>query len=219
MQRTRWTPIKLDTIEMIKNIIFDFGDIFIDLDKEAPYREFRALGLEDSPEYKQLLQVNLEYETGHVLTEELISAYQDVLPYASRQQIITAWNSILKTIPKPRLEFIQQLKRENKYRLFLLSNTNHLHIEEVEKRTPFYTEFKACFEKFYLSHQIQLRKPNHDIFYYVLKGNQLYPEETLFIDDTEENCVAAKQLKIHTWNLNPKVDDVRELFSKNSRLF
>lgn len=202
---------------MIKNIIFDFGDVFIDLDKEAPYRELKALGIDTIP--KHLLRLNEEYEVGQVLTEELIDSYRDTLPYASRQQIIDAWNSILKTIPPARFEFLQKLKEKNSFRLFLLSNTNHLHIEEVKRKTPFYSDFKACFEKFYLSHEIQLRKPNHDIFQYVLKGNQLYPEETLFIDDTEENCDAAQQLGIRTWNNNPKTDDITELFSKNTHLF
>ena len=80
-------------------------------------------------------------------------------------------------------------------------------------------EFKNCFEKFYLSHEIKLRKPNKEIYEFALKENNLIAEETLFIDDLEENTTAASALGIHVWNLIPNQVYVSQLFIKKQHLF
>ena len=112
---------------------------------------------------------------------------------------------------------MKKLAASGKYRLFLLSNTNDLHIESVKNSVgiPFFTEFKNCFEQFYLSHEINLRKPDTEIYEFVLKSNQLSPDETLFVDDLKENTVGASLLGIQVWNLNPTKECVTELFDKN----
>jgi len=196
----------------IKNIIFDFGDVFINLDKSATQEHldhFGILQLDNS-----ILQLNTQYEKGEIPTDAFIEAYLNTYPKLTNAAMVKAWNSILKDLPEYRLEFLQQLKKEGTYRLFLLSNTNDLHINWVKSNVEFYDEFKACFEEFYLSHEINLRKPEPEIFQHVLRQNGLVAEETLFIDDTEEHILSAKALGIQAWHLNPKTDDVTELFSK-----
>ncbi|HCY98202.1 MAG TPA: haloacid dehalogenase, partial [Polaribacter sp.] len=128
-----------------------------------------------------------------------------------------AWNAILLDFPEKRLKFIQELAKNKKYRLFLLSNTNDLHISWIQNDwgIELYTAFKNCFEQFYLSHELRLRKPNKDIYNFVLEANHLIAEETLFIDDTKENTIAAKSLGIQVWHLIPGNEDVVELFTKN----
>jgi putative hydrolase of the HAD superfamily len=54
-----------------------------------------------------------------------------------------------------------------------------------------------CFEKSYYSHDIGLRKPDREIFDFVLKDSNLAPGETLFIDDTWANVEAANAIGIH----------------------
>ena len=89
----------------------------------------------------------------------------------------------------------------------------------ISLSTPFsikklFSEFKNCFEKFYLSHEIHLRKPNKDIYEFIIETNKLTPEETFFVDDTEENIAMANKLGIKTWHINPNSEDVVDLFSK-----
>ena len=79
--------------------------------------------------------------------------------------------------------------------------------------------FKKCFDAFYLSQEIQLRKPNSDIYNFVLDTHKLFPKECLFIDDTIENTETAKQLGIHIWNINPKTEDIIDLFNIRKELF
>tara|TARA_B110000238_G_scaffold163073_1_gene177546 strand:- start:293 stop:898 length:606 start_codon:yes stop_codon:yes gene_type:complete len=199
---------------MIKNIVFDFGDIFINLDKKIFVEELQKLQV--LQESKEMLPILQEYEMGLISTEIFLLFFQEKLN-VSKISLIRAWNSILLDFPQNRLSFIQELASAKKYRLFLLSNTNDLHISWIKNNwgMDLYNAFKICFEQFYLSHEINLRKPNNNIYKFVLNTNNLIAEETLFIDDTEENTTAAKALGIHIWNLKPGKEDVLELFTKN----
>ncbi|MBW1297725.1 HAD family hydrolase [Aquimarina litoralis] len=202
---------------MIKTIIFDFGDVFINLDKSATNKELLKFGLPSLT--KEFIDINESYEIGAITTMEFINYYQKALPNSSEQQIIDAWNAILKDFPIERLDFLKKLSNENKYKLILLSNTNELHISWIQENIPFYLDFKSCFDAFYLSHEIHLRKPNANIYEFVINKHQLSPTETLFIDDTYANTESAKQLRINIWNNNPKTEDITELFTKKTDLF
>jgi FMN phosphatase YigB (HAD superfamily) len=199
---------------MIKNIVFDFGDIFINLDKKLFAEELQKIHI--SQESEELLPILQQYEMGLVSTDKFLTFFEERL-HVSQDKLKRAWNSILLDFPKERLRFIQNLSESKKYRLFLLSNTNDLHISWIQKNWGMeqYNAFKICFEQFYLSHEINLRKPNNNIYEFVLTTNDLAPKETLFIDDTKENTDAAKALGIHIWNLKPGKEDVLELLTKN----
>ncbi len=203
---------------MIKNIIFDFGDVFLDLDKEGAMHNaldaFQTDKLTD-----EMISVNCLYEQGLITTSEFVDFYFNSFPQLTRQEIINIWNYILKEFPLHKLEFLKKLNNQNQYQLVLLSNTNELHMEWVKENVPFYPEFKNCFHKFYLSHEINLRKPDKAIFEFVLKENNFSPSETLFIDDTKENTEAASKLGIHTWNIDEAKEDVVDLFIIKKELF
>jgi putative hydrolase of the HAD superfamily len=156
---------------------------------------------------------------GLISSESFISSYINNFSSLSHEGIITAWNAILIDFPKYRYHFIKKLAEEKNYRLILLSNTNEIHIDWVKEKVPFFEEFKSCFDAFYLSHEINLRKPNSDIFEFVLNKHQLKAEECLFIDDVLENTTAAEKLGIHVWNLEPTREDVIDLFTTNKALF
>lgn len=202
---------------MIKNIIFDFGDIFINLDKQGTYKAMAALGVTTITE--DMIKVYHQYEKGLISTEEFIDFYEQKV-HLKREDLVNAWNAVLLDFPKRRLDFITELAASKKYRLFLLSNTNDLHIKWIQNSlgTTFYNEFKNAFEQFYLSHEIHFRKPDLEIYEFVLDENNLNPNETLFVDDLKENTDSAQKLGIQTWNLDPITEDVTALFSKNYNL-
>ena len=201
---------------MIQNIIFDFGDIFIDLDKLASFNAMQGYGLNQIT--NEMEELNKEYEKGLISTPDFISYYQEIFPDISNENLINAWNAIILDFPEHRLKFIESLAKKNEFRLFLLSNTNELHIERViERMNPErYERFKKCFEKFYLSHEINLRKPDLEIYNYVIDQNKLSIKNTLFIDDTKENTDAAAALGMKVWNLIPESDDIIHLFNKKT---
>ena len=199
---------------MIKNIIFDFGDIFINLDKQGTYKAMAALGVTEITE--EMMEVYHQYEKGLMTTENFIDFFF-IKFNIPKKDLINAWNAVLLDFPKRRLDFLTELAKDKKYRLFLLSNTNNLHIKWVQNSLgkSFYNTFKNSFEQFYLSHEIHFRKPDTEIYEFVLKQNNLIANETLFVDDLKENTDSANQLDIKTCNLNPKKEDVTQLFSKN----
>ncbi len=201
---------------MIENIVFDFGDIFIDLDKEATGRALRELGLEAFP--PGMMELFLQYEKGAVSTVEFLEGMEVFLPGTPQEEIVMGWNSILREFPDHRLDFIRNFSATREQRLFLLSNTNELHIEYVRKQmglTKFNT-FRDAFEGFYLSYEMGMRKPDEEIFEFVGAQMGLLPDKTLFIDDTEENTRAAGRLGWQTWHLRVGREEITELPSRFS---
>ena len=197
---------------MIDTIIFDFGDIFINLDKEATISGLKKLGMTEwNSEFDRL---NLLFETGDISHEDFLKGFQEQLPNASIEEILEAWNAVLLDFPLYRLEFLQMLSK--KYRLFLLSNTDSIHIETFENKsgTSFYSDFYQCFEKVYFSFEIGMRKPNPEVFQYLINKHELSPKRTLFVDDKKENTDSAAVLGFHIWNLQVGKEDVVDLFEK-----
>ncbi|QSB28249.1 HAD family phosphatase [Flavobacterium sp. CLA17] len=198
---------------MIDTIIFDFGDIFINLDKQATISGFRKLGLKEWS--TELDRLNLLFETGDISHDDFIEGFQKELPNASKEEILEAWNAVLADFPLYRLEFLQMLSK--KYRLFLLSNTDSIHIETFEHKSgiSFYSDFYQCFEKVYFSFEIGKRKPNADAFQYLINKHELSPKRTLFVDDKKENTDSAAALGFQVWNLQVGKEDVVDLFDKH----
>ena len=205
------TNLNLSEI-MIEAIIFDFGDVFINLDKQAIDTEFRKLGL--TAWHEDLDILHKKYELGKIDELEFMSGFQKHLPNTDLTSIRSAWNSILGDFPLYRLEFLQMIS--SKYRLFLLSNTDNTHIEKFEHKEgqTFARDFYSCFEKVYFSYEIKLRKPEEDTFKFVLNNHNLNPKKTLFIDDKKENIDVAEKLGFKIWNIQPGVEDVTQLFDK-----
>ena len=197
---------------MINTIIFDFGDIFINLDKQATITSFEKLGLKEWND--DLDQLNLQFETGKVSRENFLFGIQEHIPNASIKEILAAWNATLLDFPLYRLEFLQMLSQ--KYRMFLLSNTDAIHIETFEQASgvSFYRDFYQCFEKVYFSFESGLRKPNPEIFNHLISNHELAPKRTLFIDDKKENTDAAFALGFEVWNLEVGKEDIIHLLDK-----
>ncbi|MGA9238862.1 HAD family hydrolase [Robiginitalea sp.] len=196
---------------MIQNIIFDFGGVFINLDMDAVNRGLNSYGLVAPG--ADLLSLSAQYEKGEVDSKTFLRRVQQSIPGSQEEGIRQIWNATIADFPFARLEFLIKLKESGRYRMFLLSNTNALHIEQVRDNMgkDNFDRFRGCFEAFYLSHEIGMRKPDPKIFSFVLDKNGLRPEETLFIDDTKEHIESASALGINTWHLDVQKESILEL--------
>lgn len=172
----------------IKNIIFDYGGVFLTLDEDATYRSFQNLGL--FAVTPSLAAANMDFQRGRISSGKFISAIKKELPEdVTDQQVKDAWCAMLGTIPRERIDLLKILRR--KYRLFLLSNTDDIHIERVNSTVPDVGEFLSLFEKVYYSQDTGYRKPEKEIFGLVLRENNLKADECLFVDDVKENAEGA----------------------------
>ena len=188
----------------IKSIIFDLGGVLLNISYQNTIDEFEKLGVDNSSTfYSKKSQTNIFnlLETGKISENELIREILISCKSATRKQIIFAWNSMLLDLPKNRTNLLENLKE--KYQLFLLSNTNAIHIKELKRRLGEvkYSKFYNLFNKVYYSHEISVRKPHSDAFHLVLDENNLKEKEVLFIDDSPQHIEGAKEVGIHTYHL------------------
>ena len=199
---------------MIRNLIFDFGGVLIDLDMEALPRGLQRFGLRAAG--PELVQISQQYETGKIRTDHFLREVQRRLPGSREDEIRRIWNATVAGFPRERLDFLETLKASGEYQMFLLSNTNPLHVEQARYNMGErdFERFRNCFRQFYLSHEIGMRKPDPEIFEFVLGENDLSPGETLFIDDTPEHTESASNLGIRTWHLQVGRDSILELHQK-----
>jgi putative hydrolase of the HAD superfamily len=197
---------------MIETLIFDFGDVFINLDKNATPLALNKLGLEKWS--SEIDYLNFNFEKGLISRNDFLVGLNKLVPNASPDEVLDAWNCILLDFPKYRLEFIEKLSK--KYQLFLLSNTDSIHIHHFKEKSgdDFYYRFYNCFEKVYFSFDLGMRKPDIEIFNFVINENKLIPEKTLFIDDNFDNISGAKKTGLKVWHLQKGKEDVIELFER-----
>ena len=205
-------------LKEIKNIIFDLGDVIININPHNATSAFQLLLGNNFDAFEKKLSDNKlleKYETANISTDQFISFFKGFQPSLTENEIINAWDSMLLDIPKERLNLIHQLAK--KYRVFLLSNTNEIHLKHINDYL--FNEFgindiSILFEKAYYSHQMGLRKPNPKIFETILADKNLIAEETLFIDDSEEHIITAKQLHLNTHHLT-KGETITDIFNVN----
>jgi len=199
----------------IKNIIFDFGGVIIDIDEQLTIDEFARLGFADTSKVsgKEFFELIRKFEKGIFTPDIFRNKLRDFLDIsATDQEIDDAWNALLFDIPAERLEIIEQLKKN--YNIFLLSNSNEIHydlyVRDLQLRFG-YNQFADLFHKAYFSFDLHMRKPELDIYEFVIYQEDLKPEETLFIDDRIENIESASKLGIQTYHLI-KPERIRDIF-------
>lgn len=194
-----------------KNIIFDLGNVLVKLDSPGCMNAFKALGMEkltDFVAYPEARKLMGELGIGLISTEQFCDAARDLTQTTvSNHQIIEAANKMLVVIPDEKKRRLLELKSKG-YRLFLLSNTIDIHWDYcVEKLFPYQGHnVDDYFEKVFLSQRLHLSKPDARIYEEVIRQAEIVPEESLFIDDLKENCVAAEKLGIRTFQ-NVEFDD------------
>jgi glucose-1-phosphatase len=189
----------------IKNIIFDLGGVIINIDYNKTINAFIKLGMSNVTGVFSQASQNKTFDKldkGEISNQEFYAKIKPLFPKPiSEQEMETAWNAMLLDIPPRRIALLKELKK--KYKLFLLSNTNDIHFPvfqtQLKKQEGLFLE--DLFNNTYYSHKIGMRKPDKEVFQLILKENNIFGEETLFIDDSEQHIVGAKKLGIKTLHL------------------
>lgn len=196
---------------MLRNIIFDLGGLFIDVYMDRTQDQLEDLtGCKLADVLAKLKANNVfdAYEKGELSSAEFLAELQQALPVnLSIEQLTKAWNAVLGDFHLERLEGIQPLRK--KYSIYLLSNTNELHVagfEAILEKKYGFRSLEPYFDQVYFSQRMGLRKPDAAIFQKVLEENKLLASETLFIDDSPANLIGAKQIGLHTAHHAPNAD-------------
>ena len=187
-----------------KAIIFDLGAVILNINYQNTIDEFTKLGVNNAANfYSKKVQTNLfnQIETGIISSNEFLKALQKETKNANIKQVEKAWNAMLLELPDERLQLIKKLKKN--HAIYLLSNTNAIHIDAIKKQLckRKWLAFCKLFDKMYLSHELGLRKPDVKIFEYILNEQKLKAEEVFFIDDSPQHIASAKKIGIHCHHL------------------
>jgi putative hydrolase of the HAD superfamily len=192
----------------VKNIIFDFGNVLYDIDFERMNKAFQNLGVKDFEShfgFHHAAPIFLDLEQGFITPEEFVTGFKTLTGLQTDDQsILEAWRAILIGYRKESIPWLEEHK--DKFQLFLYSNTNQVHydffIPQFELEVANYP-FESLFKKPYYSHRIGQRKPDPSSFQFILNQENLKPEETLFVDDSEPNIKAAASVGLNVMHLKP----------------
>jgi putative hydrolase of the HAD superfamily len=195
-------------MQAIKNLLLDFGGVFIDVDYHRTEQAFIDAGITNfNALYSQ--------HAASPLFEDLEKGLVDEVEFFTRlraisgtrlddHQITTCWNSILGSYYPEAIEWLKRIRQN--YRVFLFSNTNSIHHKRFMDiyRVQFgKDDFDALFEKAYYSHFVGRRKPYAEAYTWVLADAGLHAGETLFIDDTKANIDGAAAAGLQVLHLAP----------------
>jgi glucose-1-phosphatase len=188
----------------IKNIIFDYGNVIYNIDFSLAQQAWTALGIQNVESFFGHGQQNAlfdAFDKGEITAAQFRDQIRLITGNDSLtdKQIDDAWNSMLLTVQPGTHDLLLQLKA--KYRTFLLSNINAIHYDHIMGQLKREFDFEGndhLFEKVYYSHFMGMRKPNSNIFEFVLQDSNLDPAETLFIDDSPQHLATASKLGIQT---------------------
>ena len=203
----------------IKNVIFDLGGVILNLDTDRTYHAFAAISGKNVNDLKSSAasaDFFNQFERGTISDSQFRNNICRFLEVQAPDEIIDeAWNAMLLDLPTSRLDLLKLVGKQ--FRTFLLSNTNSIHlrsfqlIESVSKQP-----IDTYFEMAYYSHLLNMRKPDQEIYRYVLQANQLEASETLFLDDNLANLQGASAIGIHTVHIQHP-DMIFSLFNESTR--
>ena len=191
-------------VSSVKNLIFDLGGVILDLSVDHTLQSFAALSNIPRERVQEIYVTAagfLEYEKGLIDDKSFRNFLRKIFSVSAGDDAIDeCWNAMLRGIPPAKLDLL--LRLQNEFRVFLLSNTNAIHLRHINglllpESNP-QKSLDDYFHKAYYSHLMFKRKPDAEIFEQVLEENRLVPEQTLFLDDYAINIQGARSLGIKT---------------------
>jgi putative hydrolase of the HAD superfamily len=191
-----------------KAVIFDFGNVIINIEFQRIYQTLSKLTSKPIAYIEKRIteeQIFRRYESGQFTDEEFREIIRQTLCFAlSDKEVDTAWNAILLDIPIERIDLINNIRK--KYPVYLLSNTNNIHISASNNylnEAHGIKNLDVLFDKLYLSYEMGMWKPDTEIYYEVLRSINLEPNEVIFFDDNLQNIESAKAIGMQTILVEP----------------
>ena len=186
-----------DLLQGIDVVIFDLGNVLIDLDYPKIIQEFKKVARKNQDNIRKLVmdsKVLIKFETGQIDPDRFHSAVNQILDTnLEEEEFEQIWNSVLKSVTKERMDKVLEIGK--KYDTYILSNTNITHeiaFESMIMEATGKESIREFVKEAYLSHELGMRKPNQDIYEFVIDDISNYPSRMLFLDDRLDNIEAAR---------------------------
>ena len=195
---------------MLPHLLFDFGGVLINLDYRRTVDAVRRLSRTGhGAEFSQASQPELfdQFETGQLPAEAFragLRRHYDLA--ATDDELDAAWNALLLDVPPERLALLAELRRQG-HQTALLSNTNALHIQAINRRLAqdygLQNGIADCLDRVFYSQEVGLRKPGEAIFRHVLREMNWPADDVLFIEDSPQHVATARRLGLRVLHLAP----------------
>lgn len=196
--------------QKIKNIIFDFGGVILNINHRKVENAFKDLGLTNFEElFNQAQQSTLfqDLEKGTITDSFFRNSIRKLTGLTVSDDVLdNTWNQIIGDYPPHRIDLLKRI--QGNYRNYILSNTNSIHYQKYihQFKEEYGFDFVSLFSNTYWSFQFGKRKPDPDPYIHILEKENIKPEETLFIDDSIQNIMVARNLNIFAFHLTPDID-------------
>jgi glucose-1-phosphatase len=208
MKNIKIKPFKDKTIDAI---IFDLGGVILNLSVRNSIDAFIKIGFNNVEEEMGKILNRIPgdelgifhlYETGMINSSEFRAGIRKYIEKdLPDHDIDSAWSAMLLDLPPANFNMMEKLS--NSFRIFLLSNTNDIHIENlhaISQNNHGFSSLVKLFEKVYYSHEVKMRKPDVEIYHHVIKDAGLNADRTLFIDDSLINVQGAQKAGLHAFH-------------------
>jgi len=204
----------MKTLNGIKFLIFDLGNVIYDIDYSLTFNKLNSRLQESDHELGKKFMVSdthFNLEMGKISEEIFRNGVREYFKQDwDDAWIDEIWNALLVDIPMDRIQLLLRLKQ--RYKLYLLSNTNSIHfkiVEQVFRQKLDGTEWSMLFEKVFLSHEMGLRKPSEEIYREVVRQIGGEAHECLFFDDLPENLKGAEKVGMKTYHIDQPTSLIR----------
>lgn len=178
------------------------GGVIFRQDSEEAFRRFREVGL-DPERYMGAFgqkEFFLDVENGKIDADTFCRKMAEASgrEHVSWEEAQHCWLGFLKDVPVERLHYLLELKKH--YHVCLLSNTNPF-MMSFTRSSKFSSDGKPIsfyFDTLFCSYEMKAYKPDSEIFIKALDTDKMIADETLFLDDSMKNIVAAQRLGLQT---------------------
>ncbi len=178
------------------------GGVIFRQDSEEAFRRFREVGL-DPEKYMGAFgqkEFFLDVENGKIDADTFCRKMAEASgrEHVSWEEAQHCWLGFLRDVPVERLHYLLELKKH--YHVCLLSNTNPF-MMSFTRSSKFSSDGKPIsfyFDTLFCSYEMKAYKPDSEIFIKALDTDKMIADETLFLDDSMKNIVAAQRLGLQT---------------------
>ena len=198
---------------MIKNIIFDMGNVLLDFNPQVPLDEFCTC-----PQSRDIIRRELfggeewiKRDLGLISVDELYSSCAERVPsefHAQLRKCVDCWDICMVPLPYAK-EFVEYAKNQG-YGIYILSNAS----DDFYRYFPRHFDL-SVFDGIVVSADVHLIKPHKEIYLYLLEKYGLNPQECLFIDDREDNVQGAKAVGMQSIRFENDFAAVKDFLDKS----